>query len=437
MIDEESRDRDDLEQALVEGLGVASEPDFESWKKTYDEALYYLNPLLTRQTRRRRRRIARAAVFATTACVLVAVLWIGATESESGVAAAAVRQLQQARAITWVEESFVWRREPDGSNERVEIETTKMSYMEPGLYLEEHLDAAGNVKWTSIKNLTTRKQIDLEPMKKTATTRDISPAEGDDRGPFMWIADELKKHPLEFIGLRKTEAMQVNVFRVSHASKDTNEPYSFDFWIDRTTKRVCRVLAPGANLFDPERELKGKDLPKDTLVYVLGHRKRDIKFDAQLDASLFEIAAPAGYSVEQEQKLTVTEEQMVEYLKALAEFNGGAFTPEYYPPQNAYRNATDKPEQERTTVEHRLIELTDSYRFAGIFQTPVFRFFADHAEPDSFRYIGKGVTLGDGSRIVCWYRLKGKSEYRVVLGDLSVKDQSKDELPIDVQSLLR
>jgi hypothetical protein len=54
---------------------------------------------------------------------------------------------------------------------------------------------------------------------------------------------------------------------------------------------------------------------------------------------------------------------------------------------------------------------------------------------NSVRYLGKGVKLGDKSRIVCWYKLKGAKDptiYRVLYGDLSVKDVAPKDLPLPV-----
>ena len=47
--------------------------------------------------------------------------------------------------------------------------------------------------------------------------------------------------------------------------------------------------------------------------------------------------------------------------------------------------------------------------------------------------MGKGVKLGDNSRVVCWYRPKGSMTYRVVYGDLSIKDVATKDLPLPVE----
>ena len=59
----------------------------------------------------------------------------------------------------------------------------------------------------------------------------------------------------------------------------------------------------------------------------------------------------------------------------------------------------------------------------------------DSVAENSFRYLGKGVKLGDKNRIVCWYRLKDAKDpqmYRVVNGDLSAKDVAAEALPLPV-----
>ncbi len=50
-----------------------------------------------------------------------------------------------------------------------------------------------------------------------------------------------------------------------------------------------------------------------------------------------------------------------------------------------------------------------SWRFGTAGNAPILVFFSwdpDSIVKDSFRYLGKGVKLGDKDRIVCWYKLK-------------------------------
>jgi hypothetical protein len=59
---------------------------------------------------------------------------------------------------------------------------------------------------------------------------------------------------------------------------------------------------------------------------------------------------------------------------------------------------------------------------------PMYVFLHYTIEKGSWKYVGKGVKLGDSKRAVCWYRMKGAEDYRVIFGDLSVRDVAADAL---------
>jgi hypothetical protein len=46
-----------------------------------------------------------------------------------------------------------------------------------------------------------------------------------------------------------------------------------------------------------------------------------------------------------------------------------------------------------------------------------------------WHYAGKGVKLGDAQTVIFWYQPKGSQTYRVIYGDLSVKDVAPNDLP--------
>jgi hypothetical protein len=48
---------------------------------------------------------------------------------------------------------------------------------------------------------------------------------------------------------------------------------------------------------------------------------------------------------------------------------------------------------------------------------------------DPWHYAGQGVKLGDASKAVFWYRPEASETYRVIYGDLSVKDVASEDLP--------
>ncbi len=52
-------------------------------------------------------------------------------------------------------------------------------------------------------------------------------------------------------------------------------------------------------------------------------------------------------------------------------------------------------------------------------------------KPDShWHYAGAGVSLGDTKTAIFWYQPAGFKTYRVIYGDLRVKDVAPEDLPM-------
>ncbi|MGA2256536.1 MAG: hypothetical protein ABSG53_17960, partial [Thermoguttaceae bacterium] len=148
-----------------------------------------------------------------------------------------------------------------------------------------------------------------------------------------------------------------------------------------------------------------------------------------------------GYTVEVKPRDHVTEKEMIEYVGIVADANGKMFPDELSGPfiVDVINRAYSKPRKDRTPAEQRLYDTDQSYGIHfGNGLAPISVFFDE--DPDSlvkgsFRYLGKGVKLGDKDRIVCWYKLKNAKDpktYRVVYGNLSVKDVAPEDLPLPV-----
>jgi len=122
---------------------------------------------------------------------------------------------------------------------------------------------------------------------------------------------------------------------------------------------------------------------------------------------------------------------MAAYLAAAAGFNSNTFP---YSPYDTFdvakfNAASMKPKANRTEDEQRLIDLRDKFLYREIYQGPVAYFVADRAEANTFQYVGSGVRVGQADRIVCWYRPRNATNYRVLYGDLSIRDVAEKDLP--------
>jgi hypothetical protein len=50
-------------------------------------------------------------------------------------------------------------------------------------------------------------------------------------------------------------------------------------------------------------------------------------------------------------------------------------------------------------------------------------------QSSNWRYVGENVKFGTSDKAIFWYMPKGSQNYRVIYGDLSVKEISPENLP--------
>ena len=169
-------------------------------------------------------------------------------------------------------------------------------------------------------------------------------------------------------------------------------------------------------------------------------------FSAELDESLFRLDPPADYTVEtrtRSPRYNLTEKEMIDFLGILADYNDQTF-PERQELAGVFSDGRhtktmEKPKEDRSPAEQKFWETLGHYIEANQNDRPIglndpVGYFLNHSTVEnSFRYLGKGVKLGDKDRVVCWYKLKGATSYRVVYGDLSVKDVAPKDLPLPVE----
>jgi hypothetical protein len=56
------------------------------------------------------------------------------------------------------------------------------------------------------------------------------------------------------------------------------------------------------------------------------------------------------------------------------------------------------------------------------------RFAQDMMLGYDWHYAGTGVTLGESSKAICWWKPKDSATYRVVYGDMKMKDLSPSDV---------
>jgi hypothetical protein len=438
-----SDNRDEINTLLTDAFAPPPSADFEEWRRRHPESLACLDPQRMALLVNRRRFVTQAVIFAVSAAILACV-WLGISDLGShgrGSAAFAevLQQIAKAKTITWKTTYYLRHVSKDKQKTWLTTETKTCAYKSPGLYREVTMDDKNQVSEVSIKDHVKKKELLVFPQEKKAILNDLSPGDYNPFGPFDWIKEELQEPALQWVEKRKTPAGEVNIFRHAFRSKVNGIDRSYDFWIDQATKRLVELHIPGSDFFDPETDPARNTLPGESWnMTVLGDKQHEIVWDAALDDSLFRLEPPEGYTLEvqRREEIEITEREMIDFLGVAAEFNDKTFPDEDFIPGNRINKARSKPEQDRTPAEQKTVKRLDFYivRF-GILPMAMFR--TDHTVEGSYRYLGKGVKLGDKDGIVCWYKLKAASDpntYRVVYGDLSVKDVKSDDLPLPVES---
>jgi outer membrane lipoprotein-sorting protein len=378
--------------------------------------------------------------FAAAAAIIIAVLigvnqFTGSIEIGATAFAQVLEQIEQAKTITWKTTFYSEVTSKDGKRTWIETETREFAYKSPGLYRDVHFDENGQIHHVTIEDAVNLKRLSLNPRKKTATIRELAMPFCDPRGAFFWEKEYIKTRELELVGRRQTKTGEVDVFRTAFFDEANNEDWSYDFWVDAKTKQLMAVYIPGANIYDSEND-PARNNPPETEWFTskpIISVKHDINFDAELHELLFSLEPPEDYSVEHKPRHRVTEDEMVDFLGILAEYNNKTFPDRPATPSSDKINEIyEMPEKDRTVAEQMLLETLDYYKMAGLNMMPTGHFVQDHTVEKSFRYLGKGVRLGDQTRIVCWYKLKGSNSYRAVYGDLSVREVTPKDLPLKV-----
>ncbi len=153
---------------------------------------------------------------------------------------------------------------------------------------------------------------------------------------------------------------------------------------------------------------------------------KNIEFDVPVDDSLISMDIPAGYTL-QEGQLAMrdfSEQDFVETLRLWVQLVlDGQF------PDNL--RLEDLMGQMRQVGEAigRLEIPGEEKMQLGLRLWRGYAFFHIVAHDGAYQYAGQGAKLGDAAKPVFWYRPQGAATWRVIYGDLSVKDVAPENLP--------
>ena len=153
---------------------------------------------------------------------------------------------------------------------------------------------------------------------------------------------------------------------------------------------------------------------------------KNIQFDVPMEESLFSIDVPEGYTQQQTQidLFGATEQDFIEGLRIRAEMFGDGQFPDGIAVEDYLKQA---PAIGKKIEEMKLSKEEETELGMKLPKHLLFiRFFKGEGK---WHYAGKGVKLGDSQTAIFWYRPKDSATYRVIYGDLRVKDVAPEDLP--------
>ncbi len=154
---------------------------------------------------------------------------------------------------------------------------------------------------------------------------------------------------------------------------------------------------------------------------------KNFQFDTVSDETLVSMVPPDGYTMqEQAFDLTgATEEDFVEALRIWAEIIRDGTFPEAVSSEDVMK-AMPVLVQKLTQMQVSEQEGTETGLKVG--RGMLFHQTVDMSGCD-WSYTGAGVKLGDAATAIFRYQPQGSQTYRVIYGDLTVKDVAEADLP--------
>ncbi|MBN2595135.1 MAG: hypothetical protein JXA81_16650 [Sedimentisphaerales bacterium] len=204
---------------------------------------------------------------------------------------------------------------------------------------------------------------------------------------------------VEELGVQRINGLELVGFRATHPKT------SITIWADPETALPVRI----------------EQVTGQMLVIC-----KDLQFDVPMDEKLFSMDVPEGYSLQQTELdlMGATEEDFVEGLRIMAEVFGDGYFPDSVAVEEYLKQAPAmmKKADEMELSEQQKTEFGLKLQSYLLF----IRFFKGEGK---WHYAGGGVKLGDTQTAIFWYRPEGSETYRVIYGDLAVKDVAPEDLP--------
>jgi hypothetical protein len=192
---------------------------------------------------------------------------------------------------------------------------------------------------------------------------------------------------------------------VGFIAKGPNE--SVTIWADPKTARLIRIEAQLGQGFN----------------FIM----KNFELDVPVDESMVSMEPPHGYTLQKTgiDMGNASEADFIESLRIWAKVLGDGVFPDEIGTEATMKQMPALIEKMKA-MNIPAEEGTDMGMKVG--KGMMYHQMLDAGGAD-WKYVGAGVKLGDASKPVFWYRPQGSQTYRVIYGDLSVKDVAPEDLP--------
>lgn len=242
----------------------------------------------------------------------------------------------------------------------------------------------------------------LNPERRTAVEQTLLNSEPRQDPDFLRILAGMRDGKSDDLGVKEIDG------RLAHGFHKPDPINEFTVWADPDTGLPIRI------------ELVHPRLARRLIM-------TEFEFDVLFDESLFSTMAPEGYRVQKAELdgVNPTEEHLIEGLRAIAAFLDNRFPPtmERQPLKKVIEERVEQmgsapPDEEMRTLR---LEADRAVEYVEILR----QFY----KVSDLTYAGEGVALGDAATPVLWWKPKATETYRVVYGDLSIRDVPSQDLP--------
>ena len=289
-----------------------------------------------------------------------------------------------------------------------------LSYRVMRLSLTQRREIRSNGR-IAVFDLSIPKSLTLIPEKKHAIEKifDMQPASDPD---IFRIAKSMQNMSYGEDGVQEIGILEIEG-HVTKGFRSRDEINDLTIWADVQTKLPVRL----------------------EVIHVGRGRKiiiSEVEFDMDFDEALFSTTAPEGYTVEKIGKEEIkkwkkiaqstTEEDLVEGLRALAVFLDGQFPPkiELRALQATLREYIKRNNLSESEIEERLAPVSEKWIKAYCYINKL----RGEIEVSDLNYVGEGVKFGDSETPLIWWLPKDSETYRVIYGDLNVRDVASENL---------